>query len=85
MWSDIQIAKQHGISLINLATEPIVTKELAQKCFGIMLDSTVSGSPTRYNMLSQHADVFGGDNGYLYKKDQIIKDIQAFRAHYLSV
>lgn len=82
IWKDIQIALDNGLDLINLATEPVRTDELAAYCFGMEnFDQKPEGvNPAFWDMHSKHAELFGGVNPYLYNKKQVLDDIKAFVA-----
>ncbi len=78
LWSDIQTAARHELTTINLATEPILTKDLARECFGITLDNKSTAPSAHYNMLSQYADLFGGRGEYLYDRATVLREISEF-------
>lgn len=80
IWKDISIALENNLSVINLATEPVRTDELAAYCFGKKnFDQAPGGvTPAFWDMHSRHAELFGGKNPYLYSKHQILDDIKTF-------
>ncbi len=80
IWSDIQTALDNSLELVNFATEPVMTDEIAEYCFGIK-DFTQEPEGVRagsYNMTSKYADVFGGSKGYFSNKQQVLNDIREF-------
>lgn len=85
LWSDIQTALNHNLQTINIATEPIITKQLAEQCFGITLDNHSVLAPVQYDMRSKHADLFGGSNGYLYGRDIVLGEISRFVTNSRSI
>lgn len=80
IWKDIQTARDNKINLINFATEPIVTSELASYCFGIKdfknePDGVSAGS---YDMHTKYAKAYGQEGDYLYSRQQVLDEIKAF-------
>lgn len=80
IWKDIQIAVDAELSLVNLATEPVRTDELAAYCFGIdNFNQEPEGvNPASWDMHSKHARLYGGTTPYLYDKQQVLDDIKTF-------
>jgi nucleoside-diphosphate-sugar epimerase len=80
IWRDINRALDNNLNLVNFATEPIQTKELAEQCFGRQeFDQRPEGiKPAYWDMHSVRAEVFGGKNPYMYSKDQVLSDIRGF-------
>ena len=80
IWRDIQIALNNNLKLVNFATEPVRTDEIADYCFGIKNfnnepDGVSAGS---YNMLTKHYSYYGGQSNYMYSKQQELDDIKKF-------
>lgn len=82
IWQDIQTALDNDLSLVNFATEPVRTDELAAYCFGLEnFDQAPEGvKPARWDMYSKHAEVYDGTAPYLYSKQRVLDDIKAFVA-----
>lgn len=78
LWEDIQAAARHGISLLNVATEPICVDEVARECFGRALPPTGQPPRARYDMRSNYARLWGRDGWYLYGRDQVIGEMKAY-------
>lgn len=80
IWRDIEIALREQLSLVNFATEPVQTDEVAAYCIDIKdFDQEPQGvNPAHWDMHSKHADVYGGAGAYLYSKQQVLEDIRAF-------
>lgn len=72
IWEIINICNGSGISLINVATEPVPAAELAE-IFDYKLHN--NAIDVFYNMQSIHCKKFGGDRGYLQSKDDVILGI----------
>jgi len=79
LWRDSNMALERGLSLLNLACEPIPTRELALRCFGRELTVYPSAPPALYDLRSKHAPLWGGQPfGYLYAKDRMLQEIADF-------
>lgn len=78
LWQDIQTAIQHKANLINFATEPVQTSDVAQQVFGVSFTNTTENGPVTYDMHTQYANYFGKSGNYLYTKDEIIEQLQHF-------
>ena len=71
LWADIQ----RWIPLLNVATEPIATRELSLRCFGRELTAYPASPPARYDVRTRHAP-----SGYLYDKATVLRELQEFVA-----
>lgn len=80
IWKDINVAVENKLPLVNFATAPVQTSELADYCFGIKnFNNEPEGiKPAYWDMHSKHARLFGGEHPYLYSKQQVLDDIKAF-------
>jgi nucleoside-diphosphate-sugar epimerase len=82
-WKDIALALQHNLLLVNFATEPVSTREVAQQCFGIdFANRPTDITPAFWDMHSKYGEVFGSENPYLYTKAQVLDDIKLFIKNY---
>ena len=79
LWKDISIALDHGIKKLNIATEPVSISELYEfltnKNF---INEFLQGNIPHYDFRSKYATVFGGKDGYLYKKQVVMNSIKKF-------
>ena len=75
-WEMVEWAWSQDIDLLNVSSEPVTAQEVAD-VFGVTLtgDSPVAD----YDMRSVHAAAFGGADGYLFDKRQILAAIAALR------
>lgn len=78
LWSHIEFALNHDIKILNLATEPIEVAELYQYLTNTIFINHVAKVPPYYNFKTKYDRVMGGENGYLYKKETILKEIRDF-------
>ena len=72
-WEVINQALAKGITLLNVTSQPVAAQEVAE-IFGAKLSG--EGAPQRYDMRSVHADSFGGENGYLFSRNDVLGDIE---------
>lgn len=79
IWKDISIALENNLSLVNLATPPVATSEVARVAFGIDFTNRPEGvTPAFWDMHSKYAEVYGSEGDYLYTKEQELADIKQF-------
>lgn len=80
IWQDIQVALKHNLHLLNLATEPIRTDEIAKHCFSIKNFKNQPKDQTAgsYDMHSKHAKIYSGNTSYMYNKRQVLDEIKQY-------
>lgn len=82
-WDDIGVALDAGLHTLNVATEPLGHRRLAEEVFGTDISGNdVEASPfaamyTR-DMTSVHAELFGGSDGYLMSAEEEMAAIESF-------
>lgn len=77
---DLDTALAAGLSLVNLATEPVTMREVAHAAFGHAFSQNPAVLPPRYDMRTRHAATFGGSGGYLETKAEVLAGISEFVA-----
>lgn len=86
IWKDIQVALDNNISLVNFATPPVSTEEVARECFGIEFTNTPDDvKPAFWDMHSKYAEVYGAEGTYLCSKEQELDGIKTFVTSYTKV
>lgn len=79
LWGDLQKALERRLPLLNLACEPLPTRELSLRVFGRELPASASPAPEGYDLRSKHAPLWGGaPSGYLYSKEQVLRELAGF-------
>lgn len=79
IWIDVQKAISHKLPIVNFATEPVSTHEVAKEAFGIDFDNHPKSNPAvRYDFRTKYDDIYNGSHGYIYSKDEILKDLKDF-------
>ena len=76
LWKDINIAIQNDIRLLNISSEPVSAAEVYAFIKGGEFKNEISPSPVYYDWRSVHAETFGGEGGYIYKKADILSAIR---------
>lgn len=83
IWKDISVALDNNLPLVNLATPPVSTEEVAREAFGIEFTNAPADiKPAYWDMHSKYANVYGGEGDYLYTKEQELNDIKQFVEQY---
>jgi hypothetical protein len=79
LWSDIEAARRAGLCVVHLAPEPLSVAEVAREGFGIDFHNHIEGrTPASYDLQTSHAEVLGGQGGYLYSKRECLMAIRAY-------
>ncbi|PTL80226.1 NAD-dependent epimerase/dehydratase family protein [Vitiosangium sp. GDMCC 1.1324] len=78
LWKDVKTALDAGLQVVNFSTQPTRVADIARECFGRDFDNRPHNAPASYDMRSRHAHLFGGRDGYLYSKPQVLERIRAF-------
>lgn len=79
IWKDIETAMANNLPLVNLATPPISTEEVAKYAFEMdFTNQPADVKPAFWDMHSKYASVYGGEGDYLCTKQQELDDIKAF-------
>lgn len=78
LWEDIQTAIDMDVRVLNLVTEPVSVGELYAYLTGNSFENKLDGKPVQYDCRTIYAEKFGGGDGYICTKDEILKDIKRF-------
>lgn len=78
LWDDIQLALQNDIKMWHPATEPVSAAEVYEYISGKPFINELKGVPANYDYKTVHAEIFGGKNGYICDKGQILSEIKEF-------
>lgn len=78
LWGVIEKANENNIRLLTVATEPILSSELYEYIYQKPFHNECATSYPIEHLKSIHAEAFGGNNGYLYSKQQLLEDIKSF-------
>lgn len=78
LWNDIQIAMEEGIKLWHPAIEPVSAAEVYKYLSGEEFVNELTGIPANYDYKTIYAEKFGGINGYIENKEEILREIKEF-------
>lgn len=78
LWEHIQIAMAQNLTYLNIAVEPVSAQEIFQATEGKEFCNEIAAIPAHYDMRSCHAQIFGGQNGYLMDRGFLLDDIVHF-------
>jgi hypothetical protein len=77
LWADISRGMEAGLSVLNLATEPLRASEVARRLTGTPLESNEAPAVLQ-DMRSRHSALWGRSDGYLYGAQAILDDLTRF-------
>jgi hypothetical protein len=81
LWADVTKVLEAGISLVNLASEPIPAEVVASSVFGVGLCDVHEDIPrVAYDVRSRYSRAWGRGDGYLYGKGDVLDRMRAFVA-----
>lgn len=80
LWQDVQTAIARDLRLAMLATEPVATGAIQQRCFPHLTLGGAANSPVYYDVRTCYADVFGGEHHYMLNQSQVLDAIARFVA-----
>lgn len=78
LWGHVLLARDAGLRVVNLATEPVTSAQVARECFGVDYSCTDRPVAT-YDLRTRHAAELGGRGGpYLRTSDEVLAGIRAW-------
>lgn len=80
LWEDLRTVIAAGLETVVFATEPVDTEEIRSLYFSDRTIGPGQGDPIRYDVRSVYAEVFGGSNGYIMGKREVLERIGRFVA-----
>lgn len=78
LWKDINRALEAGLTMWHPATEPVSASEVYEYLEGKSFVNELGATVADYDYRTLYADVFGGKDGYICSKDEILAQIKAF-------
>jgi hypothetical protein len=78
LWGHVLLARDAGLSVVNLATEPVSSAQVARECFGV--EYRCDDRPeVAYDLRTAHAPELAGREGpYLRSADEVLAGIRAW-------
>lgn len=78
LWDDINTALENDINLWHPATEPVSAGKVYEYLTGDKFINELAGKPVFYDYRTIHDKTFGGSDGYIMGKDEVLKRIKDF-------
>lgn len=78
LWDDIQKALAAELKIWHPATEPVSAAELYRFLTGDDFINELPGIPARYDYKTHYSGIFGGKEGYIASKQEIMESIKEF-------
>lgn len=76
--ADMQRTQQLGLSLVNLFTEPLPTQELLDALFPAAVVGDARHPAPRYDLRTRHGPEFGGIDGYVMGRGEVLAELARF-------
>jgi hypothetical protein len=78
LWEHIVRMVANGIPLLHLAVEPITAQEIYWETTGKEFENAFEQEPFNYDYRTMYFDLFGGNNGYIFNREQVFADLKHF-------
>lgn len=78
LWTDMQTALRAGITLWHPAVEPVSAGELYHYLTGREFINELDGVPAAYDYRTVYSKLFGGEDGYISPKSDVLNEIDKF-------
>lgn len=72
------VAERHGLRLVNLFPEPVVTRTILDRFFASVTVGQRAQPAAHYDLRTRHAGLFGGPHGYVMSAAQILTELGEF-------
>lgn len=82
LWGHITLALEKNINILNLATEPVQIHDLYQYIYGENFVNEIAAYPPSYNYKTKYSKLFAGNDGYIFSKEFVMRDIKNFVEEY---
>ena len=82
LWNHLEIAIKNNLKILNIATEPFLISELYEYIYNKAYVNEISNNIPFYNLKTKYDYIFNGKDGYIYSKEQIMKNIEKFVTSY---
>jgi nucleoside-diphosphate-sugar epimerase len=79
IWDDIAKGLENNLKILNIASEPIILKEIMSQVFGQTPHDQSADPPIHYDMQTKYFKLWGMAEPYLYSQKQIIEDLKTFK------
>ncbi|WP_114395854.1 NAD-dependent epimerase/dehydratase family protein [Oleisolibacter albus] len=79
-WDDVERARRHGLTLVNLFTEPVPMRDIIARFFPDAPVRPQAGDPIHYRLKTRYAAAFGAEGEYRLPAGAVLDGIGAFVA-----
>lgn len=78
LFNHMLIAIDNSLHLVHMAVEPLTAGEIYQYIYGEDFNNEIGQSYPKYNFTTIYSKFFGGNDGYIFSKAQILEEIKRF-------
>lgn len=78
LWNDIQTALKNNLTIWHSATEPVYAGEIYSYLTGKSFVNEIAAVPVKYDYKTVYNHIFGGNNGYIKNKNEVLAEIKKF-------
>lgn len=78
LWDDIVTAGKAGLTLWHAATEPVSAAQICEYLTGERFTNELPGTPADYGYRTRYAGLFGGKDGYILDRQEILTQLKEF-------
>ena len=78
LWDDIKVLIEQNISLWHPATEPVSAGQVYEYLTGEKFVNELSGKPAFYDYRTKYDKLFGGSEGYIMSREEVLERIRIF-------
>ncbi len=76
--TDIEKARNTDIRCLNITSEPMTVAEVASICLGREFLNELDVPPASYDYRTRYSELYGGHDGYMYSKQQVLSDLEHY-------
>lgn len=85
LWYDIQVALNIGLRLIHLTATPITVADVSLQGFGKSFLQELADTPSKYDMRTRYASLFGRKGNYQYSACETLQAIRTYAQSEINV
>lgn len=74
----LEMALNANLKVVNITTEPFSIAEMVEYIDGCTFINHLDNPIVHYDVRTMHNRVFGGDNGYIMAKEEVLDDLAAY-------
>ncbi|HEX2296661.1 MAG TPA: NAD-dependent epimerase/dehydratase family protein [Actinomycetota bacterium] len=80
LWEDLRVAMDAGLTLLNVATEPLRADRIAAELTQDPFDNVTDAGPVSYDMRTIHSSVWGAEPPYLQSAGEVLERLRTWAA-----